>query len=121
MVRSSALGAVFSMQGATCKYNKHKGGPIMSELVDIHAEFGRPRSSTTNDLSDHGAVDISVVMPCLNEEGSVRLCVSKTWERLPKKGLRGEVIVADNGSPDTSRAVAAEAGARVVNQPPRGY
>src|ERR1035441_435359 len=95
MVRSSALGAVFSMRDAICKYNKHKGGLTMSELVDIHAEFGRPRSSTTNDLSGHGAVDISVVMPCLNEENSVGLCVSKAWEGIRRTGLRGEVIVAD--------------------------
>jgi glycosyltransferase involved in cell wall biosynthesis len=109
------------MQGAICKYNKHRGGPIMSELVDIHAELGRPRSSTTNDLSDHAAVDISVVMPCLNEEGSVGLCVSKAWEGIRRTGLRGEVIVADNGSTDNSRAVAEAAGARVVHQPRRGY
>lgn len=109
------------MQDAICKYNKHKGGPIMSELVDIHAGLGRPRSSTTNDISDHGAVDISVVMPCLNEEASVGLCVSKAWEGIRRTGLRGEVIVADNGSTDNSRAVAEAAGARVVHQPRRGY
>lgn len=109
------------MQDAICKYNKHKGGLTMSELVDIRAELSRPRSSTTNDVSDHGAVDISVVMPCLNEENSVGLCVSKAWEGIRRTGLRGEVIVADNGSTDNSRAVAEAAGARVVHQPRRGY
>src|ERR1035438_5565243 len=121
MVRSSALGAVFSMQDAICKYNEHKGGPTMSDWVDIHAGLGRPRSSTTNDLSDHAAVDISVVMPCLNEEGSVGLCVSKAWEGIRRTGLRGEGIVASTGSPDNSRAVAEAAGARVVHHPRRGY
>src|ERR1039457_3245682 len=98
MVRSSTLGAVFSMQDAICKYNKHKGGLTMSELVDIRAELSRPRSSTTNDVSDHGAVDISVVMPCLNEENSVGLCVSKAWEGIRRTGLRGEGIGAENGA-----------------------
>jgi glycosyltransferase involved in cell wall biosynthesis len=60
-------------------------------------------------------------MPCLNEEDSVGLCVSKAWEGIQKTGLRGEVIVADNGSTDRSVAVAEAAGARVVHQLCRGY
>jgi hypothetical protein len=60
-------------------------------------------------------------MPCLNEENSVGLCVSKAWEGIRKTGLRGEVIVSDNGSSDRSVAVAEAAGARVVHQLHRGY
>jgi glycosyltransferase involved in cell wall biosynthesis len=60
-------------------------------------------------------------MPCLNEENSVGLCVRKAWEGIQKTGLRGEVIVADNGSTDRSVAVAEAAGARVVHQLRRGY
>jgi glycosyltransferase involved in cell wall biosynthesis len=67
------------------------------------------------------AVDISVVMPCLNEEDSVGLCVSKAWEGIQKTGLRGEVVVSDNGSTDRSVAAAEAAGARVVHQSRRGY
>lgn len=74
-----------------------------------------------NDLRDHGAVDISVVMPCLNEEDSVGLCVGKAWEGIRRTGLRGEVIVSDNGSTDNSVAAARAAGARVVHQSRRGY
>jgi glycosyltransferase involved in cell wall biosynthesis len=66
-------------------------------------------------------VDISVVMPCLNEEDSVGLCVAKAWEGIRRTGLRGEVIVADNGSTDRSVVVAKAAGATVVYQPARGY
>jgi len=66
-------------------------------------------------------VDISVVMPCLNEEDSVGLCVAKAWEGIRRAGLSGEVIVADNGSSDRSVLVAEAAGARVVHQPARGY
>lgn len=89
--------------------------------VEIRTELGRQLSSTTSDLRDHDAIDISVVMPCLNEEDSVGICVSKAWEGIRRTGLRGEVIVCDNGSADNSRAVAEAAGARVVRQPRRGY
>src|ERR1700750_2638789 len=66
-------------------------------------------------------VDISVVMPCLNERESVGQCVAWALEGIARTGLRGEVIVADNGSTDGSPAIAAAAGARVVHQPQRGY
>ena len=67
------------------------------------------------------APDISVVMPCLNEAGSVGLCIEKAWEGIKRTGLRGEVVVSDNGSTDDSVDVATRAGARVVRQPDRGY
>src|SRR5215203_3545319 len=67
------------------------------------------------------APDISVVMPCLNEAGSVGTCIEKAWEGIRRTGLSGEVVVSDNGSTDESVAVATRAGARVVRQPARGY
>ena len=67
------------------------------------------------------APDISVVMPCLNEAGSVGTCIEKAWEGIRRTGLTGEVVVSDNGSTDDSVAVASEAGARVVQAPARGY
>jgi hypothetical protein len=70
---------------------------------------------------DRARPEISVVMPCLNEEDSVGICVRKAWEGIRATGLIGEVIVADNGSSDRSVAVAEAAGARVVHQPRRGY
>jgi glycosyltransferase involved in cell wall biosynthesis len=66
-------------------------------------------------------VDVSVVMPCLNEADSVGICVSKALEGIRRTGLRGEVVVSDNGSTDGSAAIALAAGARVVHQPARGY
>jgi hypothetical protein len=65
--------------------------------------------------------ELSVVMPCLNEEASVGLCVRKAWAGIAATGLRGEVIVVDNGSADASVSVARDAGARVVHQSRRGY
>jgi glycosyltransferase involved in cell wall biosynthesis len=66
-------------------------------------------------------IDVSVVMPCLNEEESVAECVAWALEGLARTGLRGEVVVSDNGSTDRSVEVATAAGARVVHQPERGY
>jgi glycosyltransferase involved in cell wall biosynthesis len=72
-------------------------------------------------LASTGAPDISVVMPCLNEAGSVGICVAKAFEGIRLSGLSGEVVVADNGSDDGSVEIARQAGARVVHQPLRGY
>lgn len=74
----------------------------------------------TGPSSDH-PIDLSVVMPCLDEEESVGRCVTKALEGIRRTGLSGEVVVVDNGSTDGSRRVAAEAGARLVIQPERGY
>ena len=71
--------------------------------------------------SDRDVIDISVVMPCLNEEDSVGICIAMAWEGIHQTGLRGEVIVSDNGSTYASVAIAEAAGARVVHQPKRGY
>lgn len=66
-------------------------------------------------------VDVSVVMPCLNEAASVARCVAQARAALERSGLSGEVVVADNGSEDGSPALAADAGARVVHATTRGY
>jgi hypothetical protein len=67
------------------------------------------------------ALDVSVVMPCLNEEGSVAHCVTQAFEGIRRAGLSGEVIVCDNGSTDGSVSAAALAGARVIHESRRGY
>ena len=67
------------------------------------------------------AVELSVVMPCLNESATVGICVKKAIEALEEHGIRGEVIVADNGSTDGSREIATALGARVVPIETRGY
>ncbi len=64
---------------------------------------------------------VSVVMPCLNEEETIGPCIQKAWEGLRLLGLSGEVVVADNGSTDRSVEIAQSLGARVVNQPMKGY
>ena len=66
-------------------------------------------------------LDVSVVMPCLNEADAVAGCVLQAREGLKKAGLTGEVIVVDNGSTDNSAAEAESAGARVIHHPEKGY
>src|SRR5271170_1851410 len=60
-------------------------------------------------------------MPCLNEAKTVGTCVAKSLAWLKRRDIHGEVIVADNGSTDGSRAIAARLGARVVPVASRGY
>jgi hypothetical protein len=74
-----------------------------------------------NDRAGGGQVEVTVLMPCLNEARTVAACVRQAGTFLRDHGLEGEVVVADNGSTDGSRRLAAAAGARVVTVPERGY
>jgi glycosyltransferase involved in cell wall biosynthesis len=66
-------------------------------------------------------MEVSVVMPCLNEADTIELCVKKAWQAMRSAGIEGEVVVADNGSSDGSQRKAFEAGARVVEVAEPGY
>jgi glycosyltransferase involved in cell wall biosynthesis len=68
-----------------------------------------------------GPVDVSVVIPCLNEAQTIERCVSSALAVLEENSIPGEVIVVDNGSTDRSAELATGAGARVVEEPSRGY
>ena len=67
------------------------------------------------------APQISVVVPCLNEEEAVGKVVDQALEGIRRSGRRGEVVVVDNGSTDRSAEIAAEHGAIVVHEEQRGY
>jgi len=66
-------------------------------------------------------MELTILMPCLDEAATVGRCVEKARAFLRRAGIDGEVLVADNGSQDDSRALAERAGARVVAVPQRGY
>jgi glycosyltransferase involved in cell wall biosynthesis len=66
-------------------------------------------------------LELTVVMPCLNEADTIAVCVEKALGALEKAGIAGEVLIADNGSTDGSQAIAERLGARVVPVPERGY
>lgn len=66
-------------------------------------------------------LELSVVMPCLNEAETLASCIGKAQRALDGAGIAGEIIVADNGSTDGSQALSESLGARVVSVPVRGY
>ncbi|MFZ2005993.1 MAG: glycosyltransferase family 2 protein [Stellaceae bacterium] len=65
--------------------------------------------------------EITILMPCLNEAETLAICIRKALDFLCRAGLTGEVLVADNGSTDGSREIAASHGARVWPVAERGY
>ena len=70
---------------------------------------------------DLPAVELSVVMPCLNEAETLATCIGKAQAAFEECGCTGEVIVADNGSEDGSPSIAEARGARVIHVAERGY
>src|SRR4029077_4279116 len=82
-------------------------------------QAGARRSS----IPDIGSVEleVSIVMPCLNEARTLATCIKKAQLFLKEHGISGEVIVADNGRTDGSVEAAANLNARVVKVPVRGY
>ena len=67
------------------------------------------------------SVELTVVMPCLNEAETLATCIDKALAALRTNGIAGEVVVADNGSTDGSQEIAKAHGARVIAVPVRGY
>ncbi len=74
-----------------------------------------------NDDTATEAIELSVVLPCLNEAETLAICVQKAVKCLADLGVAGEVIVSDNGSTDGSQQIAIDNGARVISAPIRGY
>jgi len=65
-------------------------------------------------------LELSVVIPCLNEEETLGRCIAKAMAAIRYHGLQAEVVVADNGSADQSAVVAEKLGARVVHVSEKG-
>jgi Glycosyl transferase family 2 len=76
---------------------------------------------TTGSPTATGPVELTVVIPCLNEAETLAVCVDKARGAIASMGITGEVVVADNGSSDGSREIAEVHGARVVRVAVRGY
>src|ERR1700761_2030170 len=68
-----------------------------------------------------GTVELTILMPCLNEAETIEVCVRKALGYLARSGVSGEVLIGDNGSTDGSQAMAEALGARVVSIPQKGY
>jgi glycosyltransferase involved in cell wall biosynthesis len=67
------------------------------------------------------ALELTILMPCLNEAETLAVCIGKARAYLARSGVAGEVLIADNGSTDGSQDIATKAGARVVDVPDKGY
>jgi glycosyltransferase involved in cell wall biosynthesis len=91
--------------------------------VEVRHPPGTKADITTRVVTEAIPVtaEVSVVIPCLNEAKSIAICVTKAMEAFRAAGLRGELIVADNGSTDGSIEIAAQHGARVIRVAQRGY
>lgn len=66
-------------------------------------------------------MELSIVMPCLNEAKTLPVCIGKAKRFLKESGIDGEIVIADNGSTDGSTGIAGELGARVIHVPVKGY
>jgi glycosyltransferase involved in cell wall biosynthesis len=66
-------------------------------------------------------IELTILMPCLNEEGTIGKCITKAFDSIRKNGLSAEVVIADNGSTDNSVSIAENLGARVVSVNEKGY
>ena len=84
-------------------------------LVENHPDLEEGLMETSNTPA------VSVVLPCLDEEEAIGLCIQKIQHTLANCRINGEIVVCDNGSSDNSVAIASQLGAYVVHEPRRGY
>lgn len=89
--------------------------PLPSEISPV-ADYPKPSPD-----ADCTGIEVSVVMPCLNEARTVGRCTDEALAGIRNLGRRGEVVVADNGSTDGSAEIARSRGARVIRAELRGY
>ena len=88
---------------------------------EVETRLGAGLTAPLEVSPEEGVIEISVVMPCLNESSTVGACVRQALTAIRTLGIQGEVIVADNGSTDNSQEIARQCGARVVVVASRGY
>jgi glycosyltransferase involved in cell wall biosynthesis len=72
-------------------------------------------------LANNEEIEVSIVMPCLNEAETLAVCIQKAQRCLAENNVCGEIVIADNGSTDGSQDIAAGLGARVINVSAKGY
>src|SRR2546430_11926228 len=118
-------------QGRKAMYRLPRGDPSGSFLfwartvaprVTLHQTMSvAQRSRRQAEHRSETAVELSIVMPCLNEAETLATCIRKARAAIEKHDLAAEIIVADNGSTDGSQLIAEELGARGVDVARRGY
>lgn len=90
-------------------------------MATITGTQSTPQSAAPIKSAPAVDLDLSVVMPCLNERLTLATCIRKALETTHHLGIRAEVFVADNGCSDGSQAIAESRGGRVVAVEARGY
>lgn len=92
------------------------------ELKSVgYSKYPSPTGSAKAAPSSTDDIELSIVMPCLNEAETIESCIRKAAHFLEANGIRGEIVIGDNGSTDGSQEISWRNGARVVNVPVRGY
>ena len=86
----------------------------------MQAQVEQPAETSATPATG-GEVEVTILMPCLDEAETIEACIAEARSYLARSGVDGEVLIADNGSTDGSQAIARKAGARVVAVAQRGY
>ena len=95
---------------------------MAAELISARLSSGQDHTSSDRTLdAGKSSVELTILMPCLNEAETIEVCVRKALGFFKRTGISGEVLIADNGSTDGSQGMAEAEGARVVAVPERGY
>lgn len=88
-------------------------GNIRARETPVSGSFERTEQTS--------AMEVSIIMPCLNEAETLETCIRKAQWFIAENDLAGEVIIADNGSNDGSQEIARRLNARVIDVPTKGY
>jgi glycosyltransferase involved in cell wall biosynthesis len=113
--------------GGAARVNSHaarKAGETVgsgADLGQIASASDREDLATVEGRERSQALELTVVIPCLNEVDTLATCLGKAQTVISEHAIDAEIVVADNGSTDGSREIAADMGARVVDVDERGY
>ncbi len=95
--------------------------PDKESLWRLPLERNVDRQPVVSPVKGVEAIEVSVVMPCLNEAETLEACIVKAQRALQEAHIAGEIVIADNGSTDGSLQIAERLGAKVVNVQAKGY
>src|SRR5947207_14964494 len=84
-------------------------------MANLDLEISHPPSTEAE------TIEVSIVMPCLNEADTLATCIEKAQRALREANICGEILIADNGSADNSPQIARDLGARVIHVEEKGY
>src|SRR3974377_2190856 len=89
-------------------------------ILESRSERRHPADVAPRNEGDD-IIEVSIVMPCLNEADTLETCIRKAQAALGEHDITGEIVIADNGSTDGSQEIAAKLGVRIVHVKDKGY